>query len=70
MLTQLLLDFERGLYVRDACYASDDSKRMLAAGDYNEARKWARKHRIALQVARMLTYADVCWRMLAYAGVC
>mgnify|MGYP001214175016 CR=1 FL=1 len=46
---QLILGFYRQLCQRDADDAAEDSARMLAAGDYDAARMWSRKRRIALR---------------------
>jgi len=48
--TRALLDtFYQSLCVRDAENAGDDARRFLAQGEFEEARKWARKQRIALR---------------------
>ena len=46
---ELILGFYRQLCQRDADDAAEDSARMLAAGDYDAARMWSRKRRIALR---------------------
>jgi hypothetical protein len=48
--TRALLDaFDQSLCVRNAENAGDDARRLLALGEFEEARKWARKQRIALR---------------------